>query len=88
MQEPISKEEFLEWRNSRGTKQFVQALFEKREAIKEGIVEMAHSSDEQRFVDIGRTQGYKDAIDYVVYNLDYMETKSDDLESGSASDHS
>lgn len=89
MQERISKEEFLEWKNSRGTKQLVKEIYEKREALKEGIVEMSHSTDTLRFVDIGRTQGYKDIIDHIIFNLDYtMETQSDDLESGSAPDHS
>lgn len=90
MPERISKEEFIEWKNSRGTKQFVEDLFNTREELKEGIVEMRHSTEEDRCIAIGRAQALKDTIDHIIYNINYQleESQQDDMESGSAQNHS
>lgn len=84
MREPIDKTEYLEWKSSRATKQFVQELFEKREALKEGIVELGHSTDQARFVDIGRAQCLKDVIDHVLFDFNYRGRNEDEMDSGSA----
>lgn len=87
MQDRISKEEYLEWRDNRVTKQLIQDIYEKREFLKEGVVELSDESEKQRFVTIGRCQAMKDIIDFVLRDFDY-EGKYETLETDSPQDFS
>jgi len=83
----VSKDEYQEWKNNRVTKRYIQGLFDTREELKEGIVEESQSTDQARFVAIGRCQALKDAIDFAIFNFDY-EGKYNDVEISSPSDNS
>lgn len=65
--EPPLKSEYLAWRASPITKFFIQLLFDKREAIKEGIAEGQSANVD---LEIGRTQSLKDAIDCAISGFD------------------
>lgn len=85
--DPVSKDEYNEWRNNRVTKAFLEELFETREQLKEDLVEMKNSTDQDRFVTIGRCQALKDAIDHAIFEFDYI-GKYDNVEVGSTPNNS
>lgn len=85
-QELISKQEWVDWCSLRPTKQLVKALFEKREELKEGLVEERELPD---LVIIGRCQALKDEIDYIMHDFDYIERyQNNELEASSSPDNS
>lgn len=71
----VSKEEYMAWRSSPATKWFVYALWAKREAVKEAIVDGKFSKEELSQA-IGECMGTKTAIDYVI---DFYEFTKEDL---------
>ena len=65
----VTKSEWVDWKNSRVTKAFLERIFNKREEIKEAIVE-GQITAEERDNHIGQCQGIKDSIDYAVFNFE------------------
>jgi len=70
--QPVSKEDYSQWRGSHVTKQFLQDLFKRREELKEAIAENSHSNNEDRLIDIGRCQAIKDVIDWALFEFEYI----------------
>jgi len=70
--DPPLASEYLQWRANPVTKFLVQALFNKRELLKEGLAE-GHGSTENLHVLIGRTQGIKDSVEYILSDFEYIE---------------
>lgn len=69
-----TKEDYLQWRSNHVTKALVRALLNKRTFLLEGIAE-GHVSKEDLYEYIGRTQGIRDAIDYVISDFECIDTK-------------
>lgn len=88
LMEPVSKEEYLEWKSNRVTKQFLQDLYNKREMLKEGVVELQDSNESARLVTIGRCQAMKDTMDWALRDFEYEGKYKDDVESNSPQDYS
>lgn len=84
----ISKEEYLEWAGSRVTKKFIADLFNKREMLKEGVVELHDSSEQERLVTIGRCQALKDVVDWALRDFDYEGKYTENVEANSPQDYS
>lgn len=61
----FTKEEYVDWRNSRVTKDIVKLLAENREGRKEDIAEGMVVGRELD-IEIGRTQGIKDAVNAIL----------------------
>lgn len=74
MKEPdqVSKDEYHEWKGNRVTRRFLFDLFQKREALKEGLVELHQTSEQERLVFIGRAQQLRDVIDWALIEFDYI----------------
>ena len=74
--EPPTKQDYLQWREMYVTKCLVQALFNKREMLKEGLAE-GHSGDLTNEIQkvIGRCQAHKDDIDYIIHEFEVLEVE-------------
>lgn len=66
----VSKEMWIDWKRNPVTMDFLGALNDKREQIKEGIAEGQSGNVD---LDIGRSQGLKDALKYALVEFDYIE---------------
>lgn len=80
----VTKEQWVDWKHNPVTMRFLGRLNDKREMIKEGLAE---GQSENVQVDIGRTQGLKDALSYALVEFDYVEIE-ENVESGSLSSDS
>lgn len=69
----VGKEEWEFWKQSKVTKEFVKALYFKREILKEGIVESSYSTREEELKVVGRCQALKDTIDYILHDFEVIE---------------
>ncbi len=76
----VFKDEWEEWRTNKVTKAFLKTLFNKREFLKEGVVEMNHSSENERLIDIGQCIAIKDNIDYAIENFNYVEKSQEEID--------
>ena len=73
---PITKEEWMDWKSNKVTYEFLKRLSENREMLKEGLAEgQAGNIDEMNRV-IGQCQGIKDSIDYAVWKFDVIDMSS------------
>lgn len=68
----ITKEEWVSWRQSYATQEYLKVINTVREGKKEEIAEGKVVGDELQ-KEIGRTQGIKDCIDYVLYSFPYIQ---------------
>ncbi len=85
----VSKQEWLDWKSLRPTKQLVKSLFDTREDLKEYMVENKFTTEDDRRIVMGRCQALKDAIDYIIENFETLEKEEkDDLGSSLTSDRS
>lgn len=82
----VTKEMWVDWKNHPVTQQYLRAIAHwrmgKLEAVAEGQV-----SGEQLLMEIGRTQGLKDAIEHALTSFNFVEIDSD-TESSGVSNHS
>lgn len=69
----ISKEEWEFWKNLKTTKEFVRALYLKRELLKEGLVESSYTKHEEELKVVGRCQALRDTIDYILHDFEVRE---------------
>jgi hypothetical protein len=90
-QQPVSKEDWVDWRQHKVTQRFLRAMQQKREMLKEGLAENQSGSEREDCITMGRTQALKDVIIYAVREFEYdnqseddpTEDKPDGTESGS-----
>ena len=71
--EPPFKADYVDWKRNPVTKFFMQEIFNKREYLKEGIAEDKASSDKEMWIAIGRTQGIKEIIDYIIEDFETVQ---------------
>lgn len=69
----VSKEQYIKWRSDETTKEYLKRLFEKRELLKEGLAEGQAGLEQERT--IGQCQAYKDAIDYGLYDFEFIDVE-------------
>ena len=78
----VTKEMWVDWKNNPVTQQYLKDLHTVRvgklEEIGEGVV-----TGEALLIEIGRTQGLRDSIEYALRGFNYMEIESDHVGSGS-----
>lgn len=80
----VTKEEWVDWRRDHVTLELLRGLYQKREAIKEGIAEGEPTDDKEMYIAMGRAQALKDTIKYITEHFDYVEIEvKDGTESGS-----
>lgn len=85
----VTKEEWVNWKNSACTQQYLKNLHNKREDLKDGLAEGQTSTEREDCIIIGRTQGIKDAILFAVKDFDYIQLEDDNgTESGSVPSNS
>ena len=68
----ITRQEHLDWKQQKVTKEYLKRLFEKREQLKEGLAEGQSEGGTQFYNVIGQCQAYKDAIDYGLYDFEVI----------------
>ena len=71
----VSKQEWIDWKSNSVTKEYLRRILDKREQIKEGLVE-GQSTREEVDKYIGQCQAYKDSFDYAVFDFEYEEVNS------------
>ena len=76
--EPITKADWVQWKNDRVTRFYLSSLMTKREHLKEGIVE-DHAGESERvlYLSIGQAMALKDAIQYALEHFEYTEEPDD-----------
>lgn len=68
----VTKREWIEWKQNKVTKEYIERIYTKREQLKEGLAEgQAEGTEHDRV--IGQCQAIKDAIDYAVFNFETLE---------------
>ena len=72
----------MDWKRHPVTQAYIEDLLENREGRKEEIAD-GKSEGNQLYIEIGRTQGVKDCIEYALREFNYVEIKEDGTESGS-----
>jgi hypothetical protein len=70
--ELISKSEYIDWRNRKVTREFVARIFEQREGLKEDLADGKASIEDLKIL-IGRAQGMKDVIDYILHDFEFID---------------
>lgn len=82
----MTKEEWVDWRDNFVTQAFLEALQDTRDGKKEEIAE-GKVEGNQLYVEIGRCQGLKDALDYALryFHLEEDNAKGSGLPSDSES---
>lgn len=73
---PVTKEEWMDWKSSKVTYEFLSRLTGMREEYKEGLVEGRAENRVEQDIVIGRCQGLKDAIEYAVRAFDVIDVPS------------
>lgn len=74
----ITKEEWLAWRNSKVTQEFLQRLYYNRVGRLEAIAEGQAETDKIMWVTVGQCQGLKDAIDCALFNFDVVDPSQEE----------
>lgn len=70
----ITKSEWVNWKNDRVTRAYIEALNTKREALKEGLAQDETGGDPVKIAQVqGRTMSLFDAILYATQNFDFIE---------------
>lgn len=69
----ITRQSWVDWKNHPVTKELVKALYEKRESLKEAIVEEKYGTDVLKWM--GYTQSLKDEINFIMedWKLDLID---------------
>lgn len=69
----ITKQSWSDWKQHPVTKELVKALYEKRESLKEAIVEEKYGADVLKWM--GYTQSLKDEINFIMedWKLDLID---------------
>lgn len=67
----VEKDLWAQWKQHPATKRFIAGLMNKREVIKEALVEGSYTGDEDRLVGIGQAQALRDAVMYAIEDFDY-----------------
>ena len=73
---PITKEEWMDWKSNKVTYEFLKRLSENREMLKEGLAEGQAGNIDEMIRVIGQCQGIKDSIDYAVWKFDVIDMSS------------
>ena len=73
----IFKSEWAEWKRSNVTKKLVQEIFNKREYMKEGLAEGAFESEKDRWTAVGRCQGMRDMVEYIISDFEVSDDTGD-----------
>lgn len=76
----IEKSEWHEWKALKVTKQMMADLLNMRDFLKEGIVEGHLSNEEERLISIGRCQGIKESVMYMIDTFNYIERTEEEKE--------
>ena len=73
----ITKASWHEWKQHPVTKELVKSLFEKRESIKEAIVEEKYGTENVKW--FGYTQSLKDTINFIVedWKIDLVDEETE-----------
>lgn len=73
----ITKQSWADWKQHPVTKELVKSLFDKREDIKENLVEEKYGTDVIKW--FGYTQSLKDTINFIVedWKIDLVEEKDE-----------
>ena len=74
---PVTKEEWLAWKEEKVTREFIQRIHENRESLKEGWAEGLASNLEQMYTTLGQCQGIKDVIDYALRDFHYIDLSNE-----------
>jgi hypothetical protein len=79
----VFKDEWEEWRSNKVTKAYLKVLFNKREYLKEMLVEQRHSTEQERMVDIGQCIAIKDNMNYAIFDFECVDKNpQEDIEDG------
>jgi len=80
----VEKELWAQWKQHPVTKRLIAGLMNKREVIKEALVEGSYTGDEERLIGIGQAQALRDAVMYAIEDFDYtIKEDSTDVEGDS-----
>ncbi len=75
----VNKAEWQQWKRDKVTKQLVADFLNKRLYLTEGLIEGAFTGDEGRLIAIGRCQGLKDAVTYIIEDFNCSDLDKEDL---------
>lgn len=75
----ITKEQWMDWKRHPVTQQYLADVMNTREGKKEEISDGRVSGDEL-LIEIGRTQGIKDCVEYAIREFQYMEIEENGVE--------
>ena len=75
---PITKEEWMDWKSNRVTQEYLTRLVSNREMLKEGLAEGQAGDNDQLHRVIGQCQGIKDSVDYAYRDFDVIDVSSEE----------
>ena len=75
----VTKSQWVVWKESAVTQEFIQRLFDKREMLKEGLAE---GQVEAVDLFVGQCQAYKDAIAYALQDFEVVNDTDEEEEDG------
>lgn len=72
----VTKEMWVDWVKHPVTQEFLKALNDKREMLKEGLSENQTGTEREDCITMGKCQSLKDAIVYATKEFDYVEIEN------------
>ena len=77
----VNKAEWQQWKKDKVTKLFVAGILNKREYLKEGLVEGHLSTHDEQLMAMGKCQAIKDIVTYLIEDFNYIERDQEEISS-------